>query len=703
MTRLFDTIAMLDWSASAAPGPKTARKDNIFVAVARGGRVGAPDYHRTRADAMAALTALAKAEVNAGRRLLIGCDFAFGYPAGTASALAGAPGAAAMWALLAGMVRDGPDNGSNRFEVAAALNARLPGGGPFWGLPPGRDIPGLTAAKPPRHDAHPPERRAADTAQRGAQPVWKLYTTGAVGSQALLGIPAIRALSMAEGLAGCVGVWPFDSGFAVPDAPVAVAEIYPSMIDPAIRAGRGVGEILDAAQVRIMAGAFAQLDAAGDLAPLFGPPEGVAPGALADAAAEEGWILGLERPMPAPKMMSRDAARAVAAPRLTAAAHAVAGVRPEPAMTQIALIGINEDGLPGLSPAARARLKAAEVILGGDRHPDLGVRGERLAWPGDFAGTVALVRAQAGRRVAVLAHGDPLWFSIGAKLARALGPDVLEVFPNLSTFQLVAARLRWSMADLETLSCHRGEPSSVLPYLYPRARLLILSTGADTPGNIARLLTAQGWGDSRLSLFSAVGGAQEERVDAVAASFPATDLAFTLLAVDCVPGAGAVIRPMGTAAPGMAGGLPQQVRAAILTDLAPFRGATLAALGQGARAVAADWTWAARDTTSAANEAPPDQIALGLRMPPRPLGQGATPDAVFLGPTALTAIPLAIDTAARPGRLVVCVPADGPDAAGLEAAHAAHGGALRRLSVDERTADGWRDGPAHLLWTLALR
>lgn len=744
---LFDTIAIVDWSAAAHPGPRAPRANNIFIAVAGGSRAAPPAYHRTRHSAMAALNALADAEIAAGRRLLVGVDFPLGYPVGTARRIAGAAHARALHARLVDLVEDGADNASNRFALAASLNGLFAGEGPFWGCPAGAAHPGLGPRKPPRDASHPPELRAADVAMRGAQPVWKLFTTGSVGSQALLGIAAIARF--AARLGDDCALWPFDGGFVAPEAAVVVAEIYPSLIDGAIRAAQGAGEILDAAQVRVLAHAFARLDRGDALAPLFAPPAGVASEALDIAAREEGWCLGVERAMPAG--IPRAAARRAAAPRLTAAAEqgaagqdaaeagadtpepAAAGTLPTmpgpmPSPATVALIGINEDGVAGLSPAARAALMGADVILGGDRHADLGAPGMRLPWPGDLRATIALIAAQAGRRVAVLAHGDPLWFSVGARIARALGPDAVAVHPNLSSFQLAAARLVWSMADVETLSCHRGAPERILPYLAPRARLLILSTGAGTPARIADLLTERGWGAARLTLLAALGGPHEVRIDAEARAFPATDLAFTLLAVDCGHGAGARLRPCGSAWPGAAQGLSQGVRAAISTDLAPFRGAVLAALGQGAAAVAADWARAARDARAAAT--PPDACrdachdgapedgadtgpqdgpaalaaalaeAPAVRILADPLAEGAC-DAALLGPGALARLDAALAALRRPGRLVAWAPEGGGDAAAILAGHRAHGGRLRRIGGAEMTANGWQDSASILVWSLA--
>jgi precorrin-6Y C5,15-methyltransferase (decarboxylating) len=78
--------------------------------------------------------------------------------------------------------------------------------------------------------------------------------------------------------------------------------------------------------------------------------------------------------------------------------------------------------MAGLSPAARTLVETAEVIIGGDRHHDLttDTKARRLAWPSPFDAMIETIRAQNGKRVVVLVTGDPLWFSVGARIARAI-------------------------------------------------------------------------------------------------------------------------------------------------------------------------------------------------------------------------------------------------------------------------------------------
>ena len=112
--------------------------------------IGAERYFPTRGAAVEWLAGCLAAERAAGRRVLVGFDFPFGYPAGFAEAVTGEPRALALWAHLASLLRDDPaTNANNRFEVAAALNAARPGPGPFWGNGLAQELPDRGASIAP--------------------------------------------------------------------------------------------------------------------------------------------------------------------------------------------------------------------------------------------------------------------------------------------------------------------------------------------------------------------------------------------------------------------------------------------------------------------------------------------------------------------------------------------------------------------------
>ena len=296
---LFDSYLIVDWSARSRPGPARPTADSIWWTLARraGDEISTEPstYARTRGEAVARLGDLLDAERRAGRRVLAGFDFPFGYPAGVARHLTGKPEALALWRWLAEAVEDDAGNRNNRYAVAERINRAYPGTGPMWGRPARWDHPDLPATARARHGhEHPPERRLADARANGAKTVWQLAYAGSVGSQVLLGLPALERMRHDPRLAGHVAVWPFETGLAAPRAPVVLAEVYPSLIRAAVAAGRQEGEIVDAAQTRVNALAFAALDAAGDLASLFAGPTDLAPDERHRIETEEAWILGLE-------------------------------------------------------------------------------------------------------------------------------------------------------------------------------------------------------------------------------------------------------------------------------------------------------------------------------------------------------------------------------------------------------------------------
>ena len=292
---IFHTHVIVDWSARSKPSPVRPTKDAIWWAAARDGVVGEPAYARTRNDAVERLAALIAAELDAARRVLIGFDFPFGYPAGVAAHLTGEASSLALWDWLASRIEDAGDNANNRFAVAEEINRTYPGFGPFWGRPgtwPYPEVPTRESSRTGR-EAHPPERRIADFHAKGAKTVWQLAYAGSVGSQVLLGLPGLKRLIEDPRMDGRLAVWPFDTGLRAPEASAVLCEIYPALLRKEVKERKNEGEIPDAAQVRVNAEAFARLDALGGLSPLF---EG-APFLDAEERriieTEEAWILGL--------------------------------------------------------------------------------------------------------------------------------------------------------------------------------------------------------------------------------------------------------------------------------------------------------------------------------------------------------------------------------------------------------------------------
>lgn len=270
----FDAIAIVDWSAANRP---RQGKDSIWIGLSGAGgerHWNPPTRHQARRD----LASLIRATLDKGQRLLIGADFAFGYPQGFAQALTGRADPLAVWDWLDTHLQDDERNRSNRFHVAAQANRAFPGLGPFWFRPAALDLPDLPMKGRDRHGLTLSEFRESERRTTGAQSVWKLGGAGSVGSQALTGIPHLNALRRQFGKA--VTVWPFQTEAS----PIVLAEVFPSLLAPAIARRIHPGAVRDAVQVTTLSQALWSLARRDAIAPLFEVPT---------IARTEGWILGL--------------------------------------------------------------------------------------------------------------------------------------------------------------------------------------------------------------------------------------------------------------------------------------------------------------------------------------------------------------------------------------------------------------------------
>jgi len=263
----------------------------------------------------------------------------------------------------------------------------------------------------------------------------------------------------------------------------------------------------------------------------------------------------------------------------------------------LSIVGLGEDGVPGLAPAARALLDNAEVLIGGTRHldmvPDDGR--ERLTWPSPLGAIIEEIARRRGQRVCVLATGDPMHYGIGVTLAKAVPMDEMVIIPAPSAFSLACARLGWTLSEVEPLTLH-GRPLALLhPAIQPGARLLLLSNDAATPDQVAELLRARGYGPSRMVVLEHMGGAKERRLDATAEAWqPGRVADFNTIAVDCLAGPDAALLPRTPGLPDEAfrhdGQMTKrEVRALTLSALQPVPGQLLWDLGAGSGSIAIEW------------------------------------------------------------------------------------------------------------------
>jgi precorrin-6Y C5,15-methyltransferase (decarboxylating) len=396
----------------------------------------------------------------------------------------------------------------------------------------------------------------------------------------------------------------------------------------------------------------------------------------------------------------------------------------------VVVVGIGADGWDGLSPTARRAIEGADVLRGSVRQLALvpgEVVAERVPWPSPMGPALAgLLEDRPGRRVVVLASGDPMLSGVGTSLVRLHGAGAVEVLPHPSSVTLACARLGWAVEETTVVSVV-GRPLELLtPHVTPGRRLLVLGSDGSTPRQVAALLTGRGYGASRLTALAQLGGPAERTFCGTAAEWPHLETdPLVITAVEAVGDPGTVPLPTVPGLPDDAyahdGQLTKRdVRALTLARLVPLPGQLLWDVGAGAGSIGIEWMRVHPSSRAVAVEADPQrahrirQNAGSLGVPdlhvvegraPGALAGLPTPDAVFVGGGATTPLLLEVCWEALPagGRLVVNAVTVESEAV-LADWFARVGGDLVRVGVQRAepvgSFSGWKAAMPVTIWSV---
>lgn len=277
-----------------------------------------------------------------------------------------------------------------------------------------------------------------------------------------------------------------------------------------------------------------------------------------------------------------------------------------------------------------------------------------IEWPVPFADGIARLLEHRGRRVTMLASGDPFWFGAGTSVTRQLAPHEWTACPAPSTFGLAASRLGWPLEEVACLGLHAAPLARLRPHLASGRRLLVLLRDGHAVSALAGYLSGLGFGASDLHVLEALGGARE-RVRLTTAEAPTfTDIVHPVaVGIECRGGGAAL--PCSSGRPDALfehdGQITKSpVRALTLSALAPRPGELLWDIGAGSGSIGIEWLLAHPANRAVAFEGDParaarahaNAAALGVerlelvvgRVPdalPDSPPDGVVPGAVFVG------------------------------------------------------------------------
>ena len=392
----------------------------------------------------------------------------------------------------------------------------------------------------------------------------------------------------------------------------------------------------------------------------------------------------------------------------------------------LTIIGLGENGPEGLTDASRKALSEAEIIMGPPRHlsllPETGAA--RVEWPVPFADGVQHLLTLRGRRVVVLASGDPFWFGAGTVLARYFAPTEWSAHPGPSVFSLAAAKLGWGIEGVTCLGLHAAPLSRLRPHLAHGVRLIVTLRDGAAVGDLAAYLVATGFGSTQMDVLSALGGPRERHVT-LRADEPVPEGIAHPVCVALTCGEGPAL-PRTSGKPDEIfetdGQLTKRpVRALTLSALAPRPYERLWDIGGGTGTIAIEWLLSDRTVTATTIEQSPERAAriarnatdLGVERlqvvtgtAPAALDGLPDPDVVFVGGGLSDTLLEVLQTRLRAGTRLVCNAVTLESEATLTRWHGKLGGDLMRIELAHARAlgslTGWKSAYPVVQWSVTL-
>jgi precorrin-6B C5,15-methyltransferase / cobalt-precorrin-6B C5,C15-methyltransferase len=393
----------------------------------------------------------------------------------------------------------------------------------------------------------------------------------------------------------------------------------------------------------------------------------------------------------------------------------------------IDVVGMTARGWVDLPEPERQLIAEADVLVGARRHLDqvderLGQ--QRLPWPSPLRAKLPeLLAGLNGRRVVALASGDPTLSGIGTTLIDVLGAEQVRIHPAVSSTALARSRLGWSAEGSDVVTVVGRDLDQIRRRLAPGSRLLVLSSDADTPAQLAALLVDAGYGDSWLVVLGDLGAPHEQRREGRAQEWSGPSPALNVVGVTCHAADDERVL-------GWTPGLPDEayehdgqltkrdLRSSALARLAPSPGELVWDLGAGAGSVAIEWARTDPRCRAIAVEQQPDRAQRIGRNAARlgvPQVQVVTtssaealewlpePDAIFVGGGADGDTVRRCWQLLRPGgRMVVHAVTLETEAVAVTA-YRTWGGELVRISVETAgplgSFTGWRPARAVVQWS----
>ncbi|EQA55680.1 bifunctional cobalt-precorrin-7 (C(5))-methyltransferase/cobalt-precorrin-6B (C(15))-methyltransferase [Leptospira kmetyi] len=181
-------------------------------------------------------------------------------------------------------------------------------------------------------------------------------------------------------------------------------------------------------------------------------------------------------------------------------------------MKAVTVIGMGDEGCPGLSSIAVNAVAKAQILAGGERHLDFFPQftGEKIVFKGNLIqATERIAELAAEHTVCVLASGDPLFFGIGNLIGKKVGLEHVDFIPAPSSIQQAFARVGIKWDDAQILSLHGRPIEGLITKLQSLNKVALFTDEINHPQAVASYMKQYDESDWTAFVCENLGGKNE--------------------------------------------------------------------------------------------------------------------------------------------------------------------------------------------------
>lgn len=182
-------------------------------------------------------------------------------------------------------------------------------------------------------------------------------------------------------------------------------------------------------------------------------------------------------------------------------------------MKAVTVVGMGDEGCPGLSSIAANAIAKAQILAGGKRHLDFFPQfsGEKIVFKDDLTQTIKrIAELSLEHTICVLASGDPLFFGIGNLIRKKVGPEYVDFIPAPSSVQHAFAKIGIPWDDAEVLSLHGRSSKGLITKLQFLNKVALFTDKINHPKEIASYLLSFNESEWTAFVCENLGGEKEK-------------------------------------------------------------------------------------------------------------------------------------------------------------------------------------------------